>query len=183
VGVFEPSIGLLSWFTRRGQVFPTDHEISIYGTKSHSPSRTTSTGQGARRTTLSVVLPSKKCFRAVYQWVAITIRSTANSVATSTISSYGTPKRCNVSIFMLFSRTSRASVSSFSAHRCLAASNCFFVSSFESYEKSGGSCRTNSGNSKTWKRIKLSYSAALAEQHISMPFQRFWKNQLGLEKI
>ena len=85
LGVFEPYRRLFSWFTHHGQVLPTDHEISIYGTKSRSPSRTTSTGQGARRTTLSVVLPSKKCFRVVYPWVAITIRSTANSVATSTI--------------------------------------------------------------------------------------------------
>ena len=105
-----------------------------------------------------------------------------NSVATSTISSYGTPKRCNVSIFMLFSRTLRATVSSFSAHRCLAVSNCFFVSSFESYEKSGGSCRTNSGNSKTWKRIKLELFRSASRTAYINAFSAFLEKSVGTRR-
>ena len=61
--------------------------------KSCSFSRTTSTGQGAARATRSAVLPIAKCFQPVKPCVAITIRSTSSSLASSMISCVATPVR------------------------------------------------------------------------------------------
>jgi len=53
--------------------------------------RVTSTGQAASRITCSATLPKTKCLKLVRPCVAITIKSTASSWATRTISILGTP--------------------------------------------------------------------------------------------
>src|SRR5678816_4867224 len=97
------SLGHLTWRTRatppwlagyfRVRFFDCDLAFTADQTNSCSFSRTTSTGQGAARTTRSAVLPMQKCFHPVYPCVAITIRSTSKSLAASTISCDANPVR------------------------------------------------------------------------------------------
>src|SRR5215472_13909021 len=72
--------------------------IVIHDTNSCSCSRTTSTGQGARRTTFSAVLPIKTCLRPVCPRVQMMMRSVLTNFANRTISSVGWPTFTSTSV-------------------------------------------------------------------------------------
>ena len=89
--VRSSNVALAGYF--RVRFFDCDLAFTADQTNSCSFSRTTSTGQGAARTTRSAVLPMQKCFHPVYPCVAITIRSTSKSLAASTIRCDAIPVR------------------------------------------------------------------------------------------